>query len=398
VLSSTVTGIAWTNVGAGGGGTITGSVVLNQVAFGVSNNSIQGSNNLWFNGSSLGIGTSSVGQTLTVQGNATISGITTSGDFSGYGTLITNLNASNLASGTVPSAVLSGTYVGITSVGTLSQLNVSGITTSSEFFGSGTNVTNLNASNLTSGTVPSAVVAGEYSGITSVGTLSQLTVLDTYFNSRIYDINDSSGSPGNVLSSTGSGIAWSSLTQLGLTTGSGSATQVAYWNSANQITGNPEIVISNNKLGISTIQPQQPIHIVGTARIDGNLIINSSSINTKVQRVFSGYSLSLTSTSFTQIASISLPIGYQLSIDGKINGWFSELINESGTFFGVFFNAIGVASAVGSVDIVSKYIGSGGNFFVSTSGENVQIFVKSDSVSNLWFWKTQVDYLITQNT
>ena len=137
---------------------------------------------------------------------------------------------------------------------------------------------------------------------------------------------------------------------------------------------------------------------MGTARIDGSLIINSSSINTKAQRVFSGYSLSLISTSFTQIASISLPIGYQLSIDGKINGWFSELINESGTFFGVFFNAIGVASAVGSVDIVSKYIGSGGNFFVSTSGENVQIFVKSDSVSNLWFWKTQVDYLITQNT
>jgi hypothetical protein len=134
VLAVTASGIAWTNAASGGGGTITGSVALNQVAFGIATNSIQGSNNLWFNGSSLGVGTSSVTQALTVQGNATVSGITTSGTFSGSGLLITSLNASNLTSGTVSSSVISGDYSGITSVGTLSQLNVSGFVTSAGFF------------------------------------------------------------------------------------------------------------------------------------------------------------------------------------------------------------------------------------------------------------------------
>jgi len=57
-----------------------------------------------------------------------------------------------------------------------SASSVSGILTSFGYFGPGTNITNLNASNLASGTVPSAVVSGSYSGITSVGTLNGLTV------------------------------------------------------------------------------------------------------------------------------------------------------------------------------------------------------------------------------
>lgn len=53
------------------------------------------------------------------------SAVTTSLDYK-----ITNINASNLASGTVPSARVSGAYTGITTVGTLSSLTVNGIATS----------------------------------------------------------------------------------------------------------------------------------------------------------------------------------------------------------------------------------------------------------------------------
>jgi len=351
ILSSTVTGVAWTNAGAGGGGTITGSVALNQVAFGISANSIQGSNNLWFNGSSLGVGTSSVTQTLTVQGNATISGITTSGTFSGSGSLITNLNASNLFTGTVPSSTISGTYSGITSVGTLSQLFVSGFS----------------------------------------------TVFALWLDAELYDINSSSGSTGNILTSIGTAAAWSSAASLGVVTGSASANQISYWNNTNQITGISTFVIVNGNIGIGTVSPQQPLHTIGTARFDGTLILNSNSTDTKTQRIFAGASSSTTSTSFVTVASINVPTGYQLSIEGKANGWFSTTLNEAGTFFGVFFNSIGITSIVGTTDIMSKYTGSSGNFTLSASGANVQIQVKSDSVINLWLWKTQYDYLLTQN-
>ena len=43
--------------------------------------------------------------------------------------MITNLNASNLSSGTVPSAQITGNYTNITSVGTLDVLNVTGAAT-----------------------------------------------------------------------------------------------------------------------------------------------------------------------------------------------------------------------------------------------------------------------------
>jgi len=127
------------------------------------------------------------------QSQLNVSGFVTSTGFFGPGTNLTNLNASNLASGTVPSSVITGTYSGITSVGALSQLNVSGFVTSTGFFGPGTNLTNLNASNLASGTVPSARISGTYSGITSVGTLSQLNVSGiTTFLSNVFTSSISS--------------------------------------------------------------------------------------------------------------------------------------------------------------------------------------------------------------
>jgi hypothetical protein len=150
---------------------------------------------------------------------------------------ITNINASNLASGTVPTARISGSYTGITSVGTLTGLTIggaganrsitinaptgyyaiqyfaingtdrwhyevqpdgtkwslvqsgvaerigvtstgatfSGTVTATTFSGSGSGLTSLNASNLSSGTVASACISGSYTGITGVGSLTSLT-------------------------------------------------------------------------------------------------------------------------------------------------------------------------------------------------------------------------------
>ena len=72
------------------------------------------------------------------------------------GSVITNLNASNLASGTVPTGRVAGSYVGITGVGTLTTGSI--------------------PATLLTGTVASARISGSYTGITSLGTLTSLTI------------------------------------------------------------------------------------------------------------------------------------------------------------------------------------------------------------------------------
>jgi len=108
----------------------------------------------------------------------------------GSGTSLTALNATQLTTGTVPSARLSGTY-SITAANITSQSNSATITAASTntanqivlrdgsgafsagaITATGAGITNLNASNLASGTVPSARLSGTYS-ITAANITSQ---------------------------------------------------------------------------------------------------------------------------------------------------------------------------------------------------------------------------------
>jgi hypothetical protein len=263
VLISTGSEILWSSVNAAPG-TIGGSIAANQVAYGSGSDAIQGSNNLTFDNTLLsltgnlnvsGITTVGILTQLRVTGFVTstgffgpgtnltnlnasnldtgtvpsarltgnysgitavgvltqlqVTGFVTSTGFFGPGTNLTNLNASNLDTGTVPSARLTGNYSGITAVGVLTQLQVTGFVTSTGFFGPGTNLTNLNASNLDTGTVPSARLTGTYSGITAVGVLTQLQVTGvSTFTGQVFDSENRAGLAGSVLSSTGAGISW----------------------------------------------------------------------------------------------------------------------------------------------------------------------------------------------
>jgi len=163
ILSSTASGVAWTSISYTGIITAIGGIT-NRLAKFLDEDSL-GNSSIIDNGTQVifGVGVS-------------VLGFSTSLGFFGPGTNLTNLNASNLFFGTVPSSVVSGSYSGITSVGNLSNLFVTGLSTSLAYFGFGSNLTNLNASNLFSGTVPSARISGSYSGITSVGNLSSLFV------------------------------------------------------------------------------------------------------------------------------------------------------------------------------------------------------------------------------
>jgi hypothetical protein len=109
------------------------------VQFNTSGNFAADDNNFFWDATNhrLGIGTNAPAVALDVRGagaftglvtasSATVTNLVTAGSFSGVGTAITALNASSLASGTVATGRISGSYTGITTVGTLASLTVSG--------------------------------------------------------------------------------------------------------------------------------------------------------------------------------------------------------------------------------------------------------------------------------
>lgn len=117
---------------------------------------------------------------------------------------VTALNASNLDAGTVPSARLAGPYTGITGVGTLNagnitsgfgNINIGGST----FTGNGSGLTQLSASSLT-GTIDSARIAGIYSHIEQLTNLeivqsSEFQLRNTAGARFIGKATDSAGQP-----------------------------------------------------------------------------------------------------------------------------------------------------------------------------------------------------------
>ena len=327
LLMSTGNGIAWTSSSSGSGGSINGTIGSNQVAFGSPQlNTIQGSNNLWFDGFSLGIGTSSLLQTLTVKGNTIFFGYATASGHFGPGTYLTNLNASNLASGTVPSSVVSGSYSGITSVGNLTQLNVIGIATALTLVGDGANITDLNATNLLQGIVPSSVISGSYSGITSVGNLTQLNVIGLTTVSQLRIVNqlfDSSafgGAPGQYLTVTGSGIGWATASAVSGITGSGTTNALAKFNNPSSVT-NSNISDSGTLVTISS-----PVNITGITTSIGwfgpgtyltNLNASNLASGTVPSSVVSGSYSGITSVgNLTQLNVIGIATALTLVGDG----------------------------------------------------------------------------------
>jgi hypothetical protein len=96
-------------------------------------------------------------------------------------------DADNLDAGTVPSARIAGSYTGITAVGTIATGTWEGTAVAAAFVG------DLPASKLTSGTIASARISGAYTGITQVGTLTAGSIPATLLTGTI-DTDRISGS------------------------------------------------------------------------------------------------------------------------------------------------------------------------------------------------------------
>lgn len=121
---------------------------------------------------SVGYGGMAVVLLQQLQSAVTVPTVVAASGFSGDGSGLTNLNASQIASGTVPlaqlpSAVVTNTEAGVTLGGTFNG----------NFNGNGSGLTNLNASQIASGTIPpsqlpSAVVTNTETGVTLGGTFN----------------------------------------------------------------------------------------------------------------------------------------------------------------------------------------------------------------------------------
>jgi hypothetical protein len=112
---------------------------------------------------------------VSATGNVTATGNATAANFIGAGLTLTSINASNISAGTIANARTTAASANGASTIVARDANGSftanAITTTS-ISGNGVALTAINASNVTSGTVASARISGSYTGITGVGTLT----------------------------------------------------------------------------------------------------------------------------------------------------------------------------------------------------------------------------------
>jgi hypothetical protein len=108
-------------------------------------------------------------------GNVTATGNVSAANFTGAGLTITSINASNISAGTIDNARTTAASANGASTIVLRDSNGSfagNVGTFVSISGNGVALTAINASNVSSGTLASARVSGSYTGITGVGTLT----------------------------------------------------------------------------------------------------------------------------------------------------------------------------------------------------------------------------------
>ena len=197
--------------------------------------------------SNVGVGTTfasgalQVGVAVTINnnGNATYVGIITAASFSGVGSNITQINASNISSGTLSNSRLP------------QSINVSGLVTAYSFTGFGTDISGINASNISSGTLSNSRLPQ------SINVSGLVTAYSfTGFGTDISGINASNISNGTLSNSrlpqdiNISGIVTATGGFFGNVTGTASTAQ--------SLTGTPSIAVANitatnlNAIGIIT--------------------------------------------------------------------------------------------------------------------------------------------------
>jgi len=246
------------------------------IRFGTNN----GASNEWMritSGGNIGIATTAPAHTLDVAGDINAStniiaggNLSVTGTISGNGAGLTALNASNLASGTVPSAVLSGTYSNALTFSSASN----------NLAGNGAGLTALNASNLASGTVPSARISGTYGNALTFSSASNSFTGNGAGLTNVAATTAATATTASGLSCTGCvgntqlGVNYAGSTSQGgaaanalLLNGNASsafqtAGSYAVTTGPNSFTGNQ--TVTGGSVGIGTTGPVSALNVAGT--------------------------------------------------------------------------------------------------------------------------------------
>jgi hypothetical protein len=223
--------------------------------------------------SNVGIGTTNPTSKLSVTGDANISGVVTAASFSGDGSTLTGITASQTPSFTTLNVVGVSTFAGITTVtGTTlfaKQLNVSGVVTATTFSGDGSALTGITASQTPSFTTLNVVGVSTFAGITTVtGTTlfaKQLNVSGVVTATTF--VGSLTGNASSATYASNAGVATYASTS-GISTVS------------QGLTGTPNIIVNNiSSSGIVTI---------GTLSVDGESTLGTVKIASGIVTATSG--------------------------------------------------------------------------------------------------------------
>ena len=216
-----------------------------------------------------------------------------------------NLNASNLTSGTVPSARMTGAYTGITSVGTLGSLNVQATTgTAMRITNTGTGNSFLVEDSASTDSTPFVIDASGYVGI---GTT-------TPFQPAGYGSLTIDGSSGSIISGRVAGTETFRLQSTALsTTMNGIAALPIVFRTTNT---ERMRIDSNGNIGIGTGSPTVKLQVTGSTHLTGAGTFPATGVGIEI------------------VPAVATGTNYIQAFSRDASSWQTLAINSSLTTFG----------------------------------------------------------------
>ena len=182
------------------------------------------------------------------------------------------------------------------------------------------------------------------------------------------NIADGTQGVGKIFTDNGAGAGtgqWSTPAATGLVSGTGTATQVAYWNSASTITSNSNLFWNNTtaSLGIGTATPAEPLHVAKAAFIGmgGQLMLENSGVP----------------ASGNQNSIDFVPIGWAFS--SNIPG-ARVLANDDGAYSSSLIFSTKNPGASGNALAERMRISSGGNVGINNNNPNFKLDVAGTTI------------------
>ena len=229
-----------------------------------------------------------------------------SGDISGG----TNINASNITSGTINNARTTASSANGASTIVLRDVNGSfdaNVVNATNLSGGGLSITSINASNISAGTIGSAYVSGAYANITGVGTVTSgtwqgntvgilyggtgQTTANTAFNALA---PSQTGNNGKYLTTDGANTSWGTVTA-GITITNDTSTNASYY---------PIFTTANSgSISAANVSSTELIFNPGTNALTAPNIVASNGLFVN---------------NMTVAGSFSVPAGYSASSVGPV--------------------------------------------------------------------------------